>query len=199
LFLTAADVENITYKVAAQSYPDYPDPMPAFHYLGGDHGRGLLESALAQPGQTFDGRYLYRTIFDKAAVLLCSIIKNHPLVDGNKRTGLTTVGVFLMLNGYFLDAPTDEAVQRCIAIASTEGSVDVREVARWIRSRATGVDTVIRLGRQLAQQRPPDAPDLAREFSLKAQLVRQRLRRVRSMTRQAQQLRQESARQREFQ
>jgi len=84
--------------------------MPAFQYLGGDYGKGLLESALFQPAQTFDGRFLYRTIFDKAAVLLCSVIKNHSLVDGNKRTALTTMGVFLALNGYFFEAPTDEAV-----------------------------------------------------------------------------------------
>jgi len=42
--------------------------MPAFQYLGGDYGKGLLASALAQPSQTFGGRFLYRTIFDKAAV-----------------------------------------------------------------------------------------------------------------------------------
>jgi|GEM_PF-2009197 len=108
--------------------------MPAFQYLGGDYGKGLLASALAQPSQTFGGRFLYRTIFDKAAVLLCSIIKNHSLVDGNKRTALTTMGVFLALNGYLFYASQDEAVQRCLSIARAKGSVDLRETARWIRS-----------------------------------------------------------------
>ncbi|MSQ06165.1 MAG: type II toxin-antitoxin system death-on-curing family toxin [Dehalococcoidia bacterium] len=113
--------------------------MPAFRYLGGDHGKGLLESALAQPSQTFGGRFLYRTIFDKAAVLLCSIIKNHSLVDGNKRTALTTMGVFLAVNGYFFYAQQDEAVQRCLSVAATKGNVDWREISRWIRPRSISV------------------------------------------------------------
>ena len=74
--------------------------MPDFQYLGGEHGRGLLESAIFQPRQTFNGRFLYRTVFDKAAVLLYSRIKDHPFVDGNKRMALTAVTVFLTLNGY---------------------------------------------------------------------------------------------------
>lgn len=88
--------------------------MPDFLYLGGEDGKGRLESALAQPRQTFGGVFLYRTIFDKAAALLCSIIKNHALVDGNKRTGLATVSVFLALNGYLFYPTMDEAIEHCV-------------------------------------------------------------------------------------
>lgn len=63
-------------ELASVMYPDYPDPMPEFRFLGGDNGRGLLSSALAQPAQTFGGTYLYRTMPDKAAALLISMIKN---------------------------------------------------------------------------------------------------------------------------
>ena len=103
-------------------YPDYPDPMPAFQYLGGAHGKGLLESALAQSRQTFAGRYLYRTIFDKAAALFRSMIKNHPFVDGNKRMALTTLAVFLTLNQYIFCAPRDEAVERSLTRRQVRGS-----------------------------------------------------------------------------
>ncbi len=129
-------METIIYRLAGDFYPDYPDPMPDFRYLDGDRGRGLLESALAEPRQTFDGRYLQRTIFDKAAALLCSIIKNHALVDGNKRTGLATVAVFLALNEYLFHPPMDEAIRYCVRTAETPGKGYQREVARWIRARS---------------------------------------------------------------
>ena len=114
--------------------------MPEFLYLGGDRGKGMLESALAQPRQTFGGIYLYRTIFDKAAALLCSIIKNHALVDGNKRTGLATVSVFLALNGYLFYPPMAEAIEHCVKIAETQGTRDQQGVARWLRSRSLSYD-----------------------------------------------------------
>jgi len=47
----------------------------------------MLESALAQPRQTFSGIDLYPTLVEKAAALGFSLIKNHPFVDGNKRVG----------------------------------------------------------------------------------------------------------------
>ena len=126
-------METIIYRLAANFYPDYPDPMPDFRYLD---GKGLLESALAEPRQTFGGRYLHRTIFDKAAALLCSIIKNHALMDGNKRTGLATVSVFLALNQYLFHPAMDEAIQYCVRTAETPGKGYQREVARWIRAKA---------------------------------------------------------------
>ena len=141
-----------------------------------------MESALAQPAQTFGGRFLYRTIFDKAAVLLCSVIKNHSLVDGNKRTALTTMGVFLVVNGYFFEAPTDEAVARCLAIASTEGSVDQREVARWIRSKSLNVDATTRQILQLAEKLMRERPELEQELQTTVRRLRQRSRQVRALT-----------------
>ena len=48
---------------------------------------GLLDSALAQPRATFDGRDLHPTLLDKAAALCALLVRNHPFVDGNKRVG----------------------------------------------------------------------------------------------------------------
>ena len=123
-------------ELASEMYPDYPDPTPEFHFLGGDVGRGLLASALAQPAQTFSGTYLNRTIPDKAAVLLISMIKNHPFVDGNKRIALTTTTVFLSLNGWLFYANRDDAVAECLRVASTAGNVEKGPVASWIRKRS---------------------------------------------------------------
>ena len=92
--------------MTAEFYPDYPDPLPAFQYIGGDYGRGLLESALAAPQHTAGGMYLARTVFDKTALLFRWLVKNHAMVDGNKRLALTTATVFLYVNGYVLTAAT---------------------------------------------------------------------------------------------
>ncbi len=59
-----------------------------------------LESALAQPRMTFVGKDLYPIIVEKAAALGFSFIKNHPFIDGNKRTGHAVMETFLVLNDY---------------------------------------------------------------------------------------------------
>jgi len=113
--------------------------LPAFQYLGGGQGRALLESALAEPQQTFDRRFLYRTIFDKAAALFRSIVKNHPLVDGNKRLALTTVAVFLTLNGYLFYVPLYEAVEFTLRVAASEPDMPWKEISRWLRRYSISV------------------------------------------------------------
>ncbi|MDP2981834.1 MAG: Fic family protein [Candidatus Latescibacter sp.] len=57
---------------------------------------GALESALAQPRMTFDDEDLYPAIIEKAAALGYSMVKNHPFVDGNKRTGHAVMEMFLI-------------------------------------------------------------------------------------------------------
>lgn len=81
---------------------------------------GLLESALAQPRMTFDGKDLYPSLLEKAAVLGFSIIMNHPFVDGNKRTGHAAAETFLFLNGLEIKASVDEQERVVLAIASGE-------------------------------------------------------------------------------
>ncbi len=107
------------------------DPMPAFLYNGGDYGRGLLQSALAQPRQTFGGRYLYRTIYDKGGALVVSMIENHPFVDGNKRMGIATLGLFLLMNDYSVLSSTLETVQFALRIARAE--INPHQAASWLR------------------------------------------------------------------
>ena len=131
-------VEGVIYHLAPEFYPDYPDPMPDFAYLGGEQGKGKLESALTAPRQTWDGRYLARTVFDKTAVLFRSIVKNHPLVDGNKRLGLTAAFFFLFVNGYLFWMPRADAVAFAVDIA--EGSLDVGEIARRLRRGSVKID-----------------------------------------------------------
>ena len=111
--------------------------MPDFAYLGGEQGKGQLESALTAPRQTWGGVYLSRTVFDKTAVLFRSVVKNHPLVDGNKRLGLTCAFIFLLVNGYLFWMPRAEAVAFAVDVA--EGSLDADEIARRLRRGAVKI------------------------------------------------------------
>ena len=137
---TRRSVETVAHRLAAELFEDYDSALPAFSLLGGERGGGaLLDSALALPKQTFDGRPLYRTVYDKAAVLLRSIIKNHPFIDGNKRLGLATAAAFLLMNGYVLIASPDEMVNYALEIAKSEPGKDWREISRWIRQHAISI------------------------------------------------------------
>lgn len=81
---------------------------------------GGLASAGARPEMTAFGADAYPSLLDKAAALCHSIVRNHPLVDGNKRLGLAALIAFLGLNGQELTFSNDEAYDLIIAIATGE-------------------------------------------------------------------------------
>lgn len=88
---------------------------------------GLLASAAARPSSGFGDFEAYSTIHLKAAALLHSLVRNHALVDGNKRLGWTATVVFYEINGWALEAPEDPAYELVIAVA--EGRLEVAAVA----------------------------------------------------------------------
>ena len=88
---------------------------------------GLIASAAARPGSGFGDFEAYPTVHAKAAALLHSLVRNHALVDGNKRLGWTAAVVFLELNGFTLEARDDPAYDLVIAVA--EGRFDVADIA----------------------------------------------------------------------
>ncbi len=77
-FITLDEVERNLTVMVSDFFRDYPDPVPDYQYLDGDRGRGKLESALAQPRQSFGGQYLYHGLYEKAAALWCYLTLNHP-------------------------------------------------------------------------------------------------------------------------
>ena len=87
-----------------------------------------LESALAQPQMTFGGEDLYPTLVDKAAALGYALIKNHPFLDGNKRTGHAAMDVFLVLNDYEIRATVDE--QEYVILQVAASGIDREEFIR---------------------------------------------------------------------
>ena len=94
---------------------------------------GRLEATLAVPRQTMFGEELYPDIFSKAAILFYLLIKNHPFVDGNKRTAFLALMRFLNINGYTLNATNDELYQFTIDVASSVSTKE--EVEMWIRDK----------------------------------------------------------------
>ncbi|KAF0107902.1 MAG: death on curing protein [Chloroflexi bacterium] len=108
---------------------------------GGSHGLrdlGLLESAVARPQATFDGKELYPDLFTKTAVLMDSLINNHPFLDGNKRIGITAAGLFLLINGWKLTAPQEDLETITLQVAS-EG-MEITALASWLRKNTVGKD-----------------------------------------------------------
>jgi death-on-curing protein len=88
---------------------------------------GLLDSAAHRPKSSLMGQDAYSTLDEKVAVLLESIARNHPLIDGNKRLAWMATFVFYGLNGVDLDAPEDDAYDLVIAVST--GVADYRAAA----------------------------------------------------------------------
>ncbi|MPY98247.1 MAG: type II toxin-antitoxin system death-on-curing family toxin [Actinophytocola sp.] len=81
---------------------------------------GMLESALARPQAMIFGKDAYPSLIEKAAALLHSLARNHPLVDGNKRLALAATVAFLGVNGLRLTLTNDEAYELVMAVAAGE-------------------------------------------------------------------------------
>lgn len=103
--------------------------------FGGARGlrdAGLLESALARPVN----QHLYKPdgdVAELAAAHAFGLAKNHPFVDGNKRTAFLALGLFLALNGWRLDTTQIDAIETILSLAT--GTLDESALAIWIRAR----------------------------------------------------------------
>jgi death-on-curing protein len=91
---------------------------------------GLLSSALAMPEASFDGEHLHASIHEMAAAYLFHLCKNHPFLDGNKRTALASCLAFLWLNDLQLVADPDELAELVIGVA--DGRIAKAKVAVYL-------------------------------------------------------------------
>jgi len=86
---------------------------------------GLLGSAAARPQTTVGGIDAYPDIWSKAAALLHSLVRNHPLVDGNKRLGWLATAVFLEINGVVVtSASNDDVYDLVLDLATTDRTIE---------------------------------------------------------------------------
>jgi death-on-curing protein len=100
---------------------------------------GRLEAAVARPRATFAGTDLYPTLWDKAAALMESLIRNHPFLDGNKRVALVTTGLFLERNGYVLRTSNAEIYDFTMQMARSE--LEREGAATWLRTHSVPQET----------------------------------------------------------
>jgi len=103
---------------------------------GGGHGirdEGLLESALARPQNL--ARYGEPTVFELAASYAYGIARNHPFIDGNKRTAFVASTLFLRLNGQQFNAGQAEAAVVIVRLAA--GEFSEAALAEWFRRNAS--------------------------------------------------------------
>ena len=100
---------------------------------GGSPGirdEGLLRSALARPKVSFGGQELYPTLFEKTTAFLESLVRNHPFVDGNKRTAWECFDVMLNMNGYRVTSTHQQNFELLQQIIGR--GVTVQDVAEWL-------------------------------------------------------------------
>lgn len=104
---------------------------------GGSHGLrdlSLLESAVARPRAGYGEFEAYPTIWDKAAVLMQSIVLNHAFIDGNKRTGTIATLLFLERNGYIVTCSQRSLVAFTLKVASKQ--FDDAKIAAWLKDHS---------------------------------------------------------------
>jgi death-on-curing protein len=112
------------------------EQLALFGGADGIRDRGLLESALARPINKFS--YGETGLAALAAAYGFGIARNHPFIDGNKRTALASIIVFLGLNGVDLDAPPEAATAMILSLAAGEIAEDV--LASWIADHIRPLD-----------------------------------------------------------
>jgi death-on-curing protein len=96
----------------------------------------LLDSAINRPRQSAFGEDAYKTIFEKSAALFQSLAQNHPFYNANKRTAYAALKIFLLLNGYSIEAEQQEKEDFTVKISDQENKVGINEMSIWIENHS---------------------------------------------------------------
>lgn len=122
-FLSEAEIIAINEEAVAQ--------------FGGLHGVrdfALLGSAVGRPQMSVGFQDAYKTIFDKAAAMMHSIINNHPFLDGNKRTSFFSAILFLEYNGWLVEFKRKEGVKFARRVHDQDYSVE--QISKWLKEHS---------------------------------------------------------------
>ena len=123
LFLTLDEVLSL-----------HDDQIRRYGGSGGVRDLGLLHSAMGSVSATFGGAFLHETKFEMAAAYLYGICRNHPFLDGNKRTAVAAALTFLEMNGAEIDAEEEDFYELVIGVS--EGRVTKAAVAVFFEEHA---------------------------------------------------------------
>jgi death on curing protein len=107
---------------------------------GGAHGVrdiGLLQSALAQPLSGFGGEFFHADMFEMAAAYLFHLSRNHPFIDGNKRTALATALVFLAYNSIEIKAELDDLEE--LTLKAAQGKMNKEQIAVFLHKHKVSI------------------------------------------------------------
>lgn len=124
-YLTSKEVIAINAFVIKKYSPNEPIGIK-------DHS--LLESAIFRPQTTIGGDDAYQTLFKKAAALFESIALNHAFINGNKRTALQSLAVFLRYNNYNFDMETEQKVDFTVNVVLHQYTLE--EIASIIQNHS---------------------------------------------------------------
>jgi death on curing protein len=114
----------------------HDEAVEMFGGTAGIRDDGLLESALSRP-RNRHGYESDATLFDLAAALCHGICKNHPFLDGNKRTALLSARAFLFLNGFAFEPREVDEVENMVAVAS--GEMGEAGLAAWFKGSSAPI------------------------------------------------------------
>ena len=115
----------------------------AFVLSPGVRDENLLASAVYTPFQTFMGNDLYPSLYDKAAQLCYGIANNHPFTDGNKRTALHSMYVYLIINGFDITATHQDVENKIIDVAA--GNMTNTELGQWLQKNTVEIDANVKI------------------------------------------------------
>jgi death-on-curing protein len=112
----------------------HDDQVALYGGSSGIRDLGLLQSAIGTVSATFGGVFLHETIFEMAAAYLFHVSRNHPFLDGNKRTGLAAALTFLDMNDVEIAADDNELFDLALGVA--ESRVSKAEVAVFFQQHS---------------------------------------------------------------
>lgn len=127
-------MRNVVYVTLDVVIAIHDDMIERYGGSFGIRDLGLIQSAIARPQTSFGGEDLYPTVLDKSAALFHSLIFNHPFVDGNKRTALTTTARFLYVNGYELKAGEEEFINFPLRVENQHLSIE--QITKWLKEHS---------------------------------------------------------------
>ncbi|MBI2252832.1 MAG: type II toxin-antitoxin system death-on-curing family toxin [Armatimonadetes bacterium] len=125
-------MKDITFLTLAEVIEIHTDQIQRYGGVEGIRDMNLLSSAAAMPYASFSGSFLHLDIYEMAAAYAFYICKNHPFIDGNKRTALACALVFLEMNGINISNSKGDLYKAMISLAS--GDLDKIQLTEILRN-----------------------------------------------------------------